>query len=85
MSAAVMILAIPSCFPAAIRTTGLAIAYALGVTLFGGTAQFVFTWLIGSPPSPLAPVWYVIVANLVSIAAVLALPLRRGVQGRRTA
>jgi MFS family permease len=66
-SGAIGILMIPRAFPAIIRTSGLSIAYAIGVTLFGGTAQFVFTWLIGKTGDPLSPVWYVIGMNLITL------------------
>lgn len=66
-SSSVMIILVPTCFPAKIRTTGLAIAYSLGVMVFGGTAQVMFTWLIGSTGDPGSPAFYLIVANLLSI------------------
>jgi hypothetical protein len=35
-----------------------AVAYALAVTVFGGTAQLVVTWLIRVTGDPLSPAWY---------------------------
>jgi MFS family permease len=58
-------------FPKAVRSSGLAILYALGVTIFGGTTQFVVTWLIDLTKNPLVPAWYQIVANVASIAAIV--------------
>src|SRR6185312_9936154 len=72
-SGAVGIVLIARCFPAAVRTAGLAIAYAVGVTIFGGSAQVIFTWLIHVTGDPMAPVWWVIVTNVVTLAATLAL------------
>ena len=73
MSGAMGIVLIPRSLPAAVRTSGLSIAYALGVTLFGGTAQLVFTWLIQQTGDPLSPLWWVIAINIVSILATIAI------------
>jgi len=73
MSGAAGIILIPRIFPAAIRTTGLSIAYALGVTLFGGTAQVVFTWIIAETGNKLSWVWYIVLMSVVSFCATLAI------------
>jgi MFS family permease len=64
---------IPLIFPAAVRTSGLSIAYALGVTIFGGTAQIVFTWIIGTTGDKLSWVWYIVAMSVVSFLATAAL------------
>ena len=60
-------------FPKSVRSSGLAILYALGVTVFGGTTQFVVAWLIDSTNNPMVPAWYQIVANIGGIIGVLLL------------
>jgi MFS family permease len=57
------------------RSGGIGIVYALAISIFGGSAQFVVTWLIGVLHSPLAPAWYLSGALLVGIAAMLAMPV----------
>jgi MFS transporter, MHS family, proline/betaine transporter len=57
-------------FPAQIRTTGLSLGYNIGVTVFGGFAPFILTWLIGSTGSLLVPGYY-----LVAIAVIAAVSL----------
>ncbi len=42
----------------------LGIVYALAISAFGGTAQFMVTWLIEVTGSPLAPAWYMTSARL---------------------
>ncbi|HWY62262.1 MAG TPA: MFS transporter [Rhizomicrobium sp.] len=64
--------------PAASRSGGIGIIYALAISVFGGTAQFVVTWLIDALASPLAPAWYMSGAIVIAIAAMLAMPLRAG-------
>lgn len=71
MSSAVMLVQVPEAFPRALRSTGLSLSYTLAVTLFGGTAQFVTTWFIARFGDPLAPAWYLIAINLVTLAAML--------------
>jgi MFS family permease len=58
------------------RSGGIGIVYALAISIFGGSAQFVVTWLIGVLHSPLAPAWYLSVALLFGIGAMLAMPAR---------
>ena len=48
MSGAPGIMLIPLIFPRAVRSTGLALTYALGVAVFGGTATYIVTWLVGA-------------------------------------
>lgn len=75
MSGAAAIVLLPLCLPREIRTAGLSIGYATGVTIFGGTAQIVFTWLIETTGNKLAPLWYVVAAGIVSILATAAFKL----------
>jgi MFS family permease len=60
-------------FPKSVRSSGLAILYALGVTVFGGTTQFVVAWLIDLTNNPMVPAWYQMVANIGGIIGVLLL------------
>ncbi len=64
---------IPVLFPTATRTSGLSIAYALGVTLFGGTAQIVFTALIRATGDKLSWIWYIVGLCIISILGTLAI------------
>jgi MFS family permease len=73
MSGAAGIVLIPLIFPSVVRTSGLSIAYALGVTIFGGTAQLVFTWIIGATGDKLSWIWYIIAMSVISILATWAI------------
>lgn len=72
-SAASVVLVAES-LPRALRSVGLATTYAIGISVFGGTTQFVITWLIGATGNPLAPAWFLIGTGAIGFAAVLALP-----------
>ncbi|WP_321866551.1 MFS transporter [Paraburkholderia tropica] len=73
------IVMLPELFPQSIRVTGMSIVYCVGVSIFGGFAQFFATWLIKLLGNPLAPAWYLIGCGAVSM---LALPLIREPAGR---
>ncbi|MBV9549342.1 MAG: MFS transporter [Alphaproteobacteria bacterium] len=60
-------------FPAGRRAGALGITYALSVALFGGSAQYVVTWLIAETGSPLAPAWYMSGAMVLGLLAMLAM------------
>ncbi len=72
-SVAVGIMLIPLIFPPAVRSTGMAICYSLGVAIFGGTATYVVTWLVGATGDPLASTYYVMAASLVMLLAAVAI------------
>ena len=60
--------------PVSLRAGGLGIVYALAISAFGGTAQFVVTWLIEVTGSPLAPAWYMVAAVGLGLLGILGLP-----------
>jgi MFS family permease len=58
-------------FPKAVRSSGVSILYALSVAIFGATTQFVIAWLISVTGNPLVPGFYMMVANIVMVGAVI--------------
>ena len=65
-------------FPVHHRGIGLSVGYALGITLFGGFAPFINTWLTARTGDPRSPGLYLAFAALVSMAALLAARRRIG-------
>jgi MHS family proline/betaine transporter-like MFS transporter len=59
-------------FPTRMRTTGLSISYSFGVAIFGGFAPFINAWLIAVTGSKLAPSFYLMLAAVISLAALTA-------------
>jgi len=57
--------AVTESLPKSIRGGAFAIIYASSIALFGGTTQFVITWLIHVTGSPMAPAWYLFAATVV--------------------
>ena len=58
-------------FATKIRYSGFAFSFNTANALFGGTAPFVATWLIGVTGSKLAPAWYLVAAAAVALVAML--------------
>jgi MFS transporter, MHS family, proline/betaine transporter len=58
-------------FPTSIRYSGFAVSFNLSNALFGGTAPFMATLLIGVLNTSLAPGWYLMAAAAIALSAVL--------------
>lgn len=58
-------------FPTKVRFSGFAFSFNLANAVFGGTAPFVATWLIGATGNKLAPAWYLAAAAVVALVAML--------------
>ena len=52
-----------------VRSSGLAIVYAVGVTVFGGMAQPFITKVLKETGNPMAIAWYLMAAAAVGIVA----------------
>jgi MHS family proline/betaine transporter-like MFS transporter len=63
-------------FPVETRAVGVAFSYSISVTVFGGFAPFVATWLIALTGDPLSPSYYLMFTALLSIVALMAVERR---------
>jgi MHS family proline/betaine transporter-like MFS transporter len=63
-------------FPVESRAVGVAFSYSISVTIFGGFAPFVATWLIAVTGDPLSPAYYLIATALLSIIALMVIQRR---------
>ena len=68
-------------FPVDSRAVGIAFSYGISVTIFGGFAPFVATWLIAQTGDPLSPSYYLMASAFLSIGALMAIQ-RRNAHGR---
>ena len=59
--------------PREVRGRGFGLIYAVPISLFGGTTQFVVTWLIDRTGSNYAPAWYLLATSCIGFLAMLAL------------
>jgi MHS family proline/betaine transporter-like MFS transporter len=63
-------------FPVDTRAVGIAFSYSISVTVFGGFAPFVATWLIAQTGDPLSPSFYLMATALLSVIALMAIQYR---------
>jgi MHS family proline/betaine transporter-like MFS transporter len=63
-------------FPVEVRAVGVAFGFSISVTIFGGFAPFVATWLIAETGDPLSPSYYLMATALLSVIAVMAIERR---------
>ena len=73
VSAAPGLVLLPECFPRNVRAAALSITYAVATTIFGSTAAVFSSWLVTTTGDPLSLAWFLIVANIVGLLAVLPL------------
>lgn len=73
MYPAALLTSITESFPTLLRARSVGFLYAVAVAVFGGSAQYVATWLIGATGSQLAPAWYMSGAMLLGVTCLLAL------------
>ena len=60
-----------SLFGSRVRFSALAISYNVAVSLFGGTAPLINTWLINATGNQMIPAWYLIAGGVVGLISVL--------------
>jgi MFS transporter, MHS family, proline/betaine transporter len=65
-----MLLIIMEILPKSVRASGLSVIYSVGVTVFGGSSQFVVTWLLAKTGNPLTPALYLVACSCVTLLAV---------------
>jgi MFS transporter, MHS family, proline/betaine transporter len=63
-------------FPVETRAVGVAFSFSVSVTVFGGFAPFVATWLIAQTGDPLSPSYYLMATALLSIVALMVIRRR---------
>ena len=64
-------------FPTETRGVGMSLSYSISVTIFGGFAPFIATWLIAQTGDPLSPSFYLMATAALSIAALAAIRRRQ--------
>ena len=61
-------------FPTAVRSSGMSLSYNFAVTVFGGFAPAILTWLTLRAGGGFAPAWYVMAACCVTLVSIIFLP-----------
>ncbi|HET9391001.1 MAG TPA: MFS transporter [Steroidobacteraceae bacterium] len=84
LSSATIIVAVTESLPVRVRSTGIALIYALAISVFGGSTQFSVAWLIRATGNPLAPAWYMFCGVIIGILALFQLPETAPIKARGT-
>src|SRR5260370_26303516 len=63
-------------FPVETRAIGVSLAFSTAVTIFGGFAPLIATWLIARTGNALSPSYYLIFTAVLSLTALLAIQWR---------
>jgi MFS family permease len=69
-----VLIAVTEALPQRVRAGSLALIYALSISVFGGSTQFMVTWLLKITREPLVPAYYMTAAVGVSLLVMLLLP-----------
>src|ERR1700679_1597378 len=74
LSGSTAVVAITESLPHRVRSGALAIIYALSISIFGGSTQFIVAWLTHLTGSALTPAWYMIGGVIVGLLGLCAMP-----------
>ncbi len=78
VNAAAIIVGIPESLPKAVRSAGLSIVYALAVSIFGSSTNFLVNLLINLTGDKLAPAYYLAAFSVVGTVAAFLMPETKG-------
>ena len=78
VNAAAIIVAIPESLPRAVRSAGLSIVYALAVSIFGGSTNYVVNKLVAVSGDKLMPAYYLVGFSVLGTIAAWMMPETRG-------
>ncbi|KCV62364.1 transporter, major facilitator family protein [Bordetella bronchiseptica 99-R-0433] len=68
--------ALSEIFPTAVRSSGMSLSYNTAVTIFGGFAPAILTWITYTTGVAFAPALYVMGASVIALAALWLAPRR---------
>jgi MHS family citrate/tricarballylate:H+ symporter-like MFS transporter len=74
LSASASLISVTESLPHRVRSGALAIIYALSISIFGGSTQFIVAWLTRLTGNPLTPAWYMIGGVIVGFVALRFMP-----------
>ncbi len=65
--------ALADLFPTEVRASGMSVSYNLAVTVFGGFAPAILTWLSDNTETRFAPAWYVMIASVIALVTLCSM------------
>lgn len=85
LATCVFLVTITESLPPRMRSAGLSLIYAVAISIFGGSTQFLVNWLTRISGNPLAPAWYMVGGVAVGLVAISLIPESAPVKIARTA
>ena len=73
ISSSSVLVSVTETLPTRVRCGSLALIYALAVSVFGGSAQFIVAWLTKASGNAMAPAWYMTAAATMGLVAMFAM------------
>ena len=74
LSSATVLVTITESLPHRVRSGSLSLIYAIAISIFGGSTQFMVNWLTQLTGSTLAPAWYMVAGVAVGLTAIVLMP-----------
>jgi len=74
LSSATVLVTITESLPHRVRSGSLSLIYAIAISIFGGSTQFMVNWLTELTGSTLAPAWYMVAGVAVGLTAIVLMP-----------
>lgn len=74
LSTSTSLVAITEALPHRVRSAALGILYAVAISIFGGSTQFIVAWATRLTGNPLTPAWYMIGGVIVGLLALGVMP-----------
>lgn len=74
LSSATVLVTITESLPHRVRSGSLSLIYAIAISIFGGSTQFMVNWLTQLTGSALAPAWYMVAGVVVGLTAIVLMP-----------
>ncbi|MBS0420287.1 MAG: MFS transporter [Proteobacteria bacterium] len=74
LSTSVSLVAVTEALPHRVRSGALSIIYALAISVFGGSTQFLVAWVTRLTGNPLTPAWYMMGGVAVGLMAMQLMP-----------
>ncbi len=74
LSTSTSLVAITEALPHRVRSAALGILYAVAISIFGGSTQFIVAWVTRLTGNPLTPAWYMLGGVIVGLLALVVMP-----------
>jgi MFS transporter, MHS family, citrate/tricarballylate:H+ symporter len=74
LSTSASLISVTEALPHRVRSGALSIIYALSISIFGGSTQFIVAWLTRLTGNPLTPAWYMIGGVIIGFVALRVMP-----------